>query len=140
MSAVTSSEPFQIALHVEAADIDALGHVNNTVYVRWVQDVATAHWQAVASAEEQRAILWVVLRHEVDYQTPALLGDAVLVQTWVGKATGLTFERLTRIVRAADGQPLARARTLWCPIHAQTGRPTRIDPVLRAELSVAEAE
>src|SRR5438309_580158 len=127
---------YQLTLHVEAADIDELGHVNNTVYLRWVQDVATAHWRAIASEEEYKAITWVVLRHEIDYRTPALLGDEVLLQTWVGTAVGLTFERHTRILRAADQQELAQARTLWCPISTRSGRPERIKAPLRAQLSV----
>ena len=122
-------------LRVGAADIDVMGHVNNTVYLRWVQDVATAHWQAVASEEAQRETVWVVLRHEIDCKTPALLGDEVLVQTWVGTAAGLTFERHTRMVRAADQQVLAQARTLWCPISTRTGRPQRVSEQLRSQFS-----
>ena len=122
-------------LRAEAADIDVMGHVNNTVYLRWVQDVAIAHWQAVASEEAQREIVWVVLRHEIDYKIPALLGDEVLVQTWVGTAKGLIFERHTRIVRAADQQVLAKARTLWCPLSTRTGRPQRVSEQLRSQFS-----
>ena len=120
---------------VVAADIDQQNHVNNTVYVRWVQDVATAHWQAVASAEEQKSIGWVVLRHEIDYKTPAGLGDKIVLRTWVGKATRLTFERFTEILRNGEGQLLSNARTLWCPINAQTGRPMRVPPEVRAQFS-----
>jgi acyl-CoA thioester hydrolase len=62
-----------------------------------VQDVATAHWRALASAKAQQRIGWVVLRHEIDYKAPACLGDEILLRTWVGKATRLTFERFTEI-------------------------------------------
>ena len=62
-----------------------------------------------------------MLRHEIDYKTPACLGDDVVLRTWVGKATRLTFERFTEIRRSSDGQLLSSARTLWCPINAQTG-------------------
>ena len=130
-----SSSPFEMVVPVVAADIDQQNHVNNTVYVRWVQDVATAHWQAVASAEEQKSIGWVVLRHEIDYKTPAGLGDKIVLRTWVGKATRLTFERFTEILRNGEGQLLSNARTLWCPINAQTGRPTRVPPEVRAQFS-----
>ena len=116
-------------------DIDEQNHVNNTVYLRWVQDVATAHWQTVASGEAQASIGWVVLRHEIDYKAPACLGDAVVLRTWVGKATRLTFERFTEILRSTDRQLLSNARTLWCPINAQTGRPVRVPPEVRAQFS-----
>jgi acyl-CoA thioester hydrolase len=116
-------------------DIDEQNHVNNTVYLRWVQDVATAHWRAFVSSEAQQAIGWVVLRHEIDYKTPACLGDDILLRTWVGQATRLTFERFTEIRRKIDNELLSQARTLWCPINAQTGRPVRVSAEVRNQFS-----
>ena len=78
-----------MTVSVSTGDIDEQNHVNNTVYLRWVQGVATAHWQAVASPEAQETVGWVVLRHEIDYKTPAALGDKIILRTWVGKATRL---------------------------------------------------
>ena len=131
-----SSTPFEISVSVMPGDIDEQNHVNNTVFLRWVQEVATAHWQAIASGEAQEAIGWVVLRHEIDYKTPACLGDNVVLRTWVGKATRLTFERFTEIRRSSDSQLLSTARTLWCPINAQTGRPVRVPPEVREQFSI----
>lgn len=130
-----SSVRFEMIVSVLPGDIDEQNHVNNTVYVRWIQDVATAHWRAVASPEAQENIGWVVLRHEIDYTAPAALGDQVTLVTWVGKASRLTFERFTEIRRKPAGQLLSKARTLWCPINAQTGRPTRVPPEVRAQFS-----
>ncbi len=127
--------PFEMTVSVSRDDIDEQNHVNNTVYLRWVQDVATAHWQAVASPEAQETVGWVVLRHEIDYKTPAALGDKIILRTWVGKATRLTFERFTEIRRNGDGQLLSKARTLWCPINAQTGRPMRVPAEVRVQFS-----
>ena len=100
-----------------------------------MQDVANAHWQALASAEAQEAIGWVVLRHEIDYKTPATLDDEIVLRTWVGKATRLTFERFTEIRRKSDRQVLSQGRTLWCPIDVKTGRPTRVSAEVRARFS-----
>src|SRR3954471_5218390 len=86
-----SSASFEMVVSVLPEDIDEQNHVNNAVYLRWVQEVATAHWCAVTSSEAQEGIGWVVLRHEIDYKSPACLGDAVVLRTWVGKATRLTF-------------------------------------------------
>jgi len=130
-----SCAPFEMTVSVLPADIDEQNHVNNTVYLRWVQDVATAHWQAVASSEAQETIGWVVLRHEIDYKNPAALDDKIVLRTWVGKATRLTFERFTEIRRNFDGQLLSKARTLWCPINAQTGRPMRVPAEVRVQFS-----
>jgi len=131
-----SSAPFEISVSVMPGDIDGQNHVNNTVYLRWVQEVAIAHWQAIASGEVQKGTGWVVLRHEIDYKTPACLGDAVVLRTWVGKATRLTFERFTEIRRSSEGQLLSTARTLWCPINAQTGRPVRVPVEVREQFSI----
>ena len=130
-----SSARFEMIVQVLPGDIDEQDHVNNTVYLRWVQEVATAHWRAVASPEAQEAIGWVVLRHEIDYKAPAAVGDEVVLRTWVGKASRLTFERFTEIRRSRDGRLLSEARTLWCPIDAQTGRPVRVSADVRAQFS-----
>ncbi|HZH79966.1 MAG TPA: acyl-CoA thioesterase [Gemmatimonadales bacterium] len=119
---------FERVFPVTQADIDDLGHVNNVVYVRWVQDVAAAHWAAATTAAERAGVGWVVLRHEIDYKHPARAGDEVVACTWVGPPAAATFERHTEIVRAADRRVLARARSLWCPINPQTGRVQRINP------------
>src|SRR5512141_2127589 len=116
-------EVFELSIAVVPADIDELGHVNNIVYVRWVQDAAVAHWRSRAPAEEQARLFWVVLRHEIDYKQEARLGDEIGARTWVGAATRATFERFTELRRASDGALLAKARTVWCPIHAETRRP-----------------
>jgi acyl-CoA thioester hydrolase len=130
-----SSAGFEMIVPVRPGDIDEQNHVNNTVYLRWVQDVATAHWRALAGAEAQETIGWVVLRHEIDYKAPATLGDEIVLRTWVGKATRLTFERFTEIRRNRDGRLLSEARTLWCPIDAQTSRPVRVSADVRARFS-----
>jgi acyl-CoA thioester hydrolase len=121
---------FEHAVTVSPADIDELGHVNNVVYLRWVQETATAHWRAAAPAELQAEVVWVVLRHEIDYRQAARPGDSVIAATWVGDATGTRFERFTRFVRESDQAVLAEVRSVWCPINAATGRPRRIDPAL----------
>lgn len=126
---------FEVTVPVLPGDVDELGHVNNTVYLRWVQDVAAAHWQALASVESQAQVVWVVVRHEIDYKAPALPGDEVLLRTWVGEATRIRFERHTQIVHATRKQLLAQARTLWCPISTKTGKPHRVSDELRAQFS-----
>ena len=128
-----SSSPFEMIVPVVTDDIDDQNHVNNTVYLRWVQNVATAHWQALASRQSQDTIGWIVLRHEIDYKAPATLGEEIVLRTWVGKASRLTFERFTEIRRKSDGQLLSQARTLWCPINEQTGRPTRVPAEVRKQ-------
>ena len=122
---------------VEPEDIDRQEHVNNTVYLRWVQEVAVAHWRTLASPEAQEEIGWVVLRHEIDYKTPGCLGDEIILRTWVGQATRLKFERLTEVLRGRDHQLLAQARTIWVPINTATGKPMRVSAAVRAQFSMS---
>ena len=117
-------------------DLDAQAHVNNVVYVAWVQDVAIAHWEALAPPEIARAVSWVASRHEIDYLAPALQGDEVEVRTRVGHAEGLRFERHTEVRRLPDERLLARSRTLWVPVDPRSGRPMRVGPEVRALVSV----
>jgi len=120
-----ASERFEIRIDVAPDDIDVMDHVNNTVYLRWVQDAATEHWMHSATSEEQQRLAWVVVRHEIDYTHSAHLNDSILIRTWVGSTVKNYFERHTEIFRAADMRLLAKARTLWCPVDLRTGRPTR---------------
>jgi acyl-CoA thioester hydrolase len=129
------ADRFEHAVLIEEADIDELGHVNNVVYVRWVQDVATAHWSAAASAQQQEQVAWVLLRHEIDYKHAAMPNDAIIASTWVGAADAVRFERFVEILRAPDRKVLAFSRTLWCPISRSTGRVVRVDNNLRAAFS-----
>ena len=135
MKANAPPHPFEITVPVQPADIDQQDHVNNTVYLRWVQEVATAHWESLSPAAAQETIGWVVLRHEIDYKAPACLGDEIVLRTWVGEATRVTFERFTEMRRAGDHGLLAQARTLWVPVSTASGRPARVPPEIRALFS-----
>lgn len=117
---------FTHLIQVLSPDIDELGHVNNVVYVRYIQEVAAAHWEVIASAELKDKYLWVVLRHEIDYRNPAFLNDGIMGTTWVGESNGAKFERFVKLVRTSDQKVLAEAKTIWCMLDAKTMRPTRI--------------
>src|SRR3546814_11744635 len=67
---------FRRTFTATAADIDELGHVNNAVWVEWIQALAVAHWEAVAPADQQAAYIWVVTRHEIDYRGNLPGGEA----------------------------------------------------------------
>lgn len=133
-------ERYELPITVRPEDIDELGHVNNVVYVRWVQDAAIAHWQERASEAARNELFWVVTRHEIDYRRPAFLDTEVLARTWVGTATRREFERHTELVRASDGRLLARARTLWVPVDRETLRPTDVGPGVRERFSTGAPE
>ncbi len=132
----TEGTRFAIFMEVRPEDIDLMGHVNNTVYLRWVQDAAVAHWNTLAPSEERETILWVVRRHEIDYKRAAFSGDTLKAETWIGNATKFAFDRHTAIINVSSGRILALARTVWCPIDRKTGRPTDVSPAVRNLFSI----
>ena len=119
---------FEIPIEVLPQDIDDNDHVNNVVYLKWIFDVALAHWNASAPDAMREVYGWVATRHEIDYRREALLGDTIVARTWIGGVDSRKFERLTEIVRTSDNQVLARGKSYWALISRETGRITRIPP------------
>jgi len=107
-------------------DIDELGHVNNAVWVKWIQDVAVAHWYAVAAPEHSDAYMWVVTRHEIDYRGNVTVGETVVAETWVPEAPrGARFDRHMKFT-GADGKVRVQAKTTWAIIERASGRLIRV--------------
>ncbi len=120
--------PFHRTITASDEDIDELGHVNNAVWVRWIQDVATAHWYEVADPAHAEAYFWVITRHEIDYLRAVLPGETVHARTWVGEAPkGARFDRLMEFT-GEDGKVRVKARTTWAIIDKAAGRPIRVPP------------
>jgi len=109
-------------------DIDELGHVNNAVWVSWIQDIATSQWFAVAAPEHSEAYFWVVVRHEIDYLRSVGVGETVTGRTWVGEAPkGARFDRYVEFV-GHEGKTRVKAKTTWAIIEKASGRPIRVPP------------
>jgi acyl-CoA thioester hydrolase len=107
-------------------DIDMLGHVNNAVWVKWIQDVAVAHWLAIAPPEHRDAYVWVVTRHEIDYRGNVSEGETVTAETWVAEPPrGARFDRHMRFL-GDDGKVRIEAKTTWALIERATGRLVRV--------------
>ena len=124
--------PFEKRITATEQDIDELGHVNNAVWVRWIQDMATAHWYAVAPPEYVDRYIWVVTRHEIDYLRAVLPGETVTGRTWVAEAPrGARFDRHMEFT-GADGKVRVRAKTTWAIVDKATGRPLRVPPEVAA--------
>ncbi len=136
MPAEPEAERFEQPIPIHPEDIDFFQHVNNVVYVRWVQEISTAAWFARATEAQKAKIGWLVKRHEIEYLDSARLGDEVVGRTWVGGAERHIFERFVEIVRVSDQRVLARARSLWCPIDMQTRRLIRVGPDVYERFSV----
>jgi acyl-CoA thioester hydrolase len=117
---------FEMTFTAAAEHIDELGHVNNAVWVQWIQEVAVAHWRSVAAPEHDQAYFWVVVRHEIDYLRAAHEGDTVTARTWVGdKPRGARFDRYVEF-NLPDGGPCVQARTVWAIVERARRRVVRV--------------
>ena len=124
---VIPNHAFTHLFTVEASDIDQLGHANNVSYVRWVQDVAAAHWHYLYPPSPELPLqVWVVQEHQVRYLRPAYAGEELRASTWVADVKGASSKRLTRIERVANDQLLCAAETQWVLLDAGSGRPVRV--------------
>lgn len=123
---------FELTIKPTSEDIDELGHVNNAVYVRWLQQIATAHWLAVSNPNDIAQYLWVAVRHEIDYLRPILPDEQIVARTWVGDAPqGARFDRFIILIDAQD-KIRAQAKTTWAIVKRENMRPVRISPALAA--------
>ncbi len=128
------SDPHRFTRTFTAAPqhIDELGHVNNTVWVQWIQDMATAHWDAAARPEDREAFFWVVVRHEIDYRGNISVGESVTATTWIdGAPQGATSLRCVEFT-AASGKVIVSARTTWAMLDRLSHRLARVRPAVIA--------
>ncbi len=116
--------PFTMTFTAQPSDIDELGHVNNAVWVRWIQDIAVAHWHAVADPAHHDRYIWVVTRHEIDYRGNVVAGDTVTAETWVANrprargSTAMSGSAATTGGSRSRQRPPGRSSTArvggWC--------------------------
>jgi acyl-CoA thioester hydrolase len=129
--------PHTVALEVTAAEIDAYGHVNNSVYLSWFDRVAWAHSCELGVSLDDcvRQRRGMAAHHtEIDYMRAAVLGDRVLVGTWIiASDRKLRVERRFQVRRSSaqaevafTGETLARARTEYVCINLDSGRAVRM--------------
>lgn len=115
---------FELKLKVTSENIDDLNHVNNVVYVEWMDKVAFEHWAFLTQNNSLTQYIWVVLKHEIEYLKQAVLGDEITVKTWVGETKGFKSERLMEFYK--NNELLVKAKTVWGMLDAKTYKPSRI--------------
>ncbi len=117
------------------ADIDELGHVNNAVWVRWIQEISVAHWNAIATPEQAQAYVWVIVRHEIDYRGNLKAGESVTARTYVADAPqGAKWDRFVKFER--DGRILVSAKTTWAVLDRAAQRLIRVPKEIVARFAV----
>ena len=115
---------FRFPIGILPADIDHMGHVNNSVYLKWVQEAVVGYWQAVAPAEAVAAHQWVALKHEISYRRPAFLDDIVVADVIAERVNGARAFFTTVIKRGED--VVAEVQSIWCCLDAASLRPARL--------------
>lgn len=135
---------FSNRIKVSKSHIDVNGHVNNVVYVQWMQEIAYAHSKAVGYDSEkldQLGSTWVIRSHFIKYQRPALLDDELTVYTWPHEMKKASALRKYKFVRPSDGAVIASGESDWVYIDRSNGRPMAIDDEMRSAFpEVAESE
>jgi acyl-CoA thioester hydrolase len=119
---------FTYAFTIPDSAVDGNGHVNNVMYVQWMQDAAVQHYTFIGGVAPTQALgaTWVVREHKIEYLLPAYAGEEIEAQTWVVDIRRARSRRRYRFVRNADGRVLVRGETDWVLVDVQSGRPVRI--------------
>ena len=116
---------FRHQVEIEPGDIDAMGHVNNAVYLQWVQDAVVDYWRSVAPPDAVARHLWVALKHEITYLKPTFLQDTVVAEVVAEKVQGARAFFVTVLKRGEE--VLSEIQSCWCCLDASTQRPARLD-------------
>jgi acyl-CoA thioester hydrolase len=124
MTADAAAGPHRHPLAIDAGDIDFMGHVNNAVYLKWVQEAVIAYWRHLAPAEAVAQHLWVAIRHEITYRRPAFLDDNIVASVVADGVQGARAFFSTLITRGEE--VLAEVKSSWCCLDAATLRPARL--------------
>lgn len=122
-----SNTLFQYNIIVPKSAIDEMHHVNNVMYLQWIQDVAKKHWETKTTQALRDTYAWVVVDHYIAYHHPAYEHDELILQTWIDHYRGAKSERHTKIIKASDQKVIISAKTTWCLLHKEKLRPIRIN-------------
>ena len=129
MTRIGPGQPFEWRMVAPDSDVDENCHVSNIAYIRWIQDAARAHSEAIGWTKDRyqsTGCFFLIRRHEVDYMRPAKGGDAIKITTWVDEFRPASATRITRITRANDNVDLVDAKTEWVFVSIAGSRPKRI--------------
>lgn len=118
---------YEYKITVTEEHLDELAHVNNVVYVQFMQEVADKHWRSVVPTELENEVIWVVRRHEIDYLGQAFLHDELMIRTWTGEHSTVSWNRYYEIIRIADQKKIIMAKSVWVLLDKHTGKLKRID-------------
>jgi acyl-CoA thioester hydrolase len=115
---------YRHSIGIDPADIDHMGHVNNSVYLRWVQEAVVRYWEKVAPSDAVAKHLWVALKHEIEFRRPTFLDDVVVADVIAEQVQGAKA-LFTTVIRRGE-TVLAEVKSTWCCLDASSMRPARL--------------
>jgi acyl-CoA thioester hydrolase len=131
---------FTYTITVPKSVIDEYGHVNNVIFVQWMQDAAIRQGESIPEYKQPENTGWYVREHQIEYFSPAYLGDKIEVRTWLSEMKRVRALRKYEFIRKADGKVIAKGETLWIFVELTTGRPIAIPHAIQALFPVVADE
>ncbi len=122
-------EVFEKSLKVKAEHLDELEHVNNVVFLQWVQDISKEHWLSKTNDKVNSKMYWVVRSHHLEYKKQVFLGDELSVRTFVTSYKGPFSERVVEIYR--EDKLVVKAASSWCLISRDNNKPMTVPPEVK---------
>lgn len=126
LSPMPNSPIFSYTFSVPQNAIDDYGHVNNVIYVQWMQDAAIRHGEATPGYKLAENTGWFAREHRIEYLAPAFVDEEIEVRTWLAEAKRSRAHRRYEFIRRADGKLIAKGETQWIHVDLTTGRPIQI--------------
>ncbi len=124
-------KPFFKKIHVQQDAIDDLNHVNNVIYVQWIQDIAKEHWQSKASKELLENCIWVVKSHFIEYKKAAVLNDIIAIKTYIKQSKGALSIRMVEMYDETSNELILSSKTEWVLLDSKSLRPIRVSDEIK---------
>ncbi len=128
----------KLALEVPYGDIDAMGHLNNVAYLRYLEWARQKYWLAMRRTTDFWSIDFVVARAEIDYRASAHMGDVVEIEIHVSRMGRSSFDFSYRVT-GAGGAVLAEATTTQVCYDWDTRSSKPLSDERRREIEAFEA-
>jgi acyl-CoA thioester hydrolase len=136
---VLKSFPFVFPVDVRFSDLDALGHVNNVVYLTYMESARIAWWLEV-TGRPLAEMGMILARTEIDYRSPASYGDGLEVGVRCAAMGRSSFVLEFRVEERGSGRLVAEARKVLVHYDYAAGRSLPLPPELRERISAHDPE
>lgn len=133
---MTTASSYRVSLDIQLrfSDTDALGHVNNATYLSYLELARIEYVRRLFAITDWRQLEFIVARVEIDYRSPAVPGDELLVGTRVSRMGGASFDMDYRITEKKSGRLVAEAKTVQVCFDYKAGKVKRLSPAFREKV------